>query len=159
MMFPDCRNDDFYNEDFLTEKDREFIYGHDWCTEEVVDHFFDNLDIYIDEKDEEDPLKVLFKELPEDEKETEEVEWTFGDREPETREIRTYGDLLRYYLLHYIEINRDELITSIIDGMDEEEFNKIRKKVLERNKTKENPKEYYDTRKYMTTGQKEFREE
>ena len=42
MMFPECRNDNYYNEDFLTKTDKEFVRGFDWATEMAVDNFFDN---------------------------------------------------------------------------------------------------------------------
>ena len=41
-MFPDCRTDDAYNEDFLTNTDKQFVRGMDWCTEMAIDNFFDN---------------------------------------------------------------------------------------------------------------------
>ena len=32
MMFPDCRTDDAYNQDFLGGTDKEFVRGFDWAT-------------------------------------------------------------------------------------------------------------------------------
>ena len=149
MLIPDCRNDENYNEDFLTGEDKEFVRGYDWATEMAVDNFFDNNfapDMPPMEEDGE-LTTMLTKELPTYLQKTEEVSFTFGDREPETREIKTYADLLRSRMLDWIEAHRDELITSMIDDMDDDIYEAIRNKVLKENEAKENPKEYKDTRK------------
>lgn len=156
MMFPECRNDNYYNEDFLTKTDKEFVRGFDWATEMAVDNFFDNnfdSDMPIEEDGE---LSIMLnKELPDYLKEKYEMEFTFGDRDNEEREIKTYADLLRMKLLEWIEMERNELITSMIDNMDEDIYNAIRNKVLKENQEKDNPKEYYDSRKHIITGKKE----
>lgn len=156
MMFPECRNDNYYNEDFLTKTDKDFVSGFDWATEMAVDNFFDNnfdSDMPIEEDGE--LSTMLNKELPDYLKEKYEMEFTFGDRDNEEREIKTYADLLRMKLLEWIEMERNELITSMIDNMDEDIYNAIRNKVLKENQEKDNPKEYYDSRKYMITGKKD----
>lgn len=150
-MFPDCRNDDYYNEDFLNASDESEIKGYDWCTEEVVDNFFNNLDTYFD--DDSHIMHMLNEKLPESEQTTEEYEFRFREA-TEARQIVTYLDLFRAKLLDWIEMERDEIITSMIDGMDEDEYKAIRNKVLKDNEKSENPKEYYDTRKYAVTGKK-----
>lgn len=156
MMFPECRNDNYYNEDFLTKTDKDFVSGFDWATEMAVDNFFDNnfdSDMPIEEDGE---LSIMLnKELPDYLKEKYEMEFTFGDRDNEEREIKTYADLLRMKLLEWIEMERNELITSMIDNMDEDIYNAIRNKVLKENQEKDNPKEYYDSRKHIITGKKE----
>ncbi len=144
MMIPDCRNDEYYNEDFLDNTNKEFLSGYDWCAEEVVDNFFNNLDVYFD--DDSYVSHLLNEPLPAGLKDEEEISWTFGDRPVETRKIETYGDLLRSKLQDWIESERDELITSMIDGMDEDIYNAIRNKTLKENKEKEDKKKYYDTR-------------
>jgi hypothetical protein len=154
-MFPECRNDNYYNEDFLGREDKSFVQGFDWATEMAVDNFFDNYfgDMPIEENGE--LSTMLNKELPDYLKEKYEMEFTFGDRDNEEREIKTYADLLRMKLLEWIEMERNELITSMIDNMDEDIYNAIRNKVLKENQEKDNPKEYYDSRKYIVTGKKE----
>lgn len=89
---PDCRNDENYNQKYLNDKDREFVRGYDWCTEEVVDNFFNNMDVYFDEDSH--LLHLLNEKLPEHLKDEEEIEWTFG-RETTVRKIDTYADLFR----------------------------------------------------------------
>ena len=86
------------------------------------------------------------------------MDFSFGDRQSEEREINTHADLLRYKLLTWIESERDELITSMLDNMDEDIYEALRNKVLKENKEKDQPKEYYDSRKFMITGKKEFRQ-
>lgn len=122
---PDCRTNNAYNQKYLNEKCNAEITGYDWCAEEVVDTFFDNLDTYIDE----DLLKVLESELPEENRE--EYEWSssFGNTEPEKRTVRTLADLIRSKIQEYIESERDELIVSMIDDMDEAEYDRIKEQV------------------------------
>ena len=124
---PDCRSDENYNEKYLNKKDKEFVSGYDWCAEEVVDNFFDNLDVYFD--DDSHLMHVLKEEMPESMQYEEEIEWSFGQREPEKREIKTYLDLLRSKIQEWIEDERDELITSMIDNMDDNEYELIKAKV------------------------------
>lgn len=116
---PDCRNDEAYNQKYLNQRDKDEIFGYDWCTEMVVDMFFDNLELI----DNDYVVHLLETELPEYERE--EYDWIptiDKDREPEKREVRTIADLIRSTLLDYIESSRDEVITSMIDNMDDDEY-------------------------------------
>ena len=128
---PDCREDGTYNEKYLNGKDKEFIRGFDWATQMAVDNFFDNGfgDIGV----ESDFLDTVLRTgLPEHLKDEYEMESTFHDGKPvtyEARKVETYGDLIRFKLLEWIEAHRNELITSMIDGMDEKEYGEIKTKV------------------------------
>jgi len=129
---PDCRNKTIvhpvtgedtkepngYYEGNLKENDKRFIKGFDYCLEEAVDNFFDN-DMFGLQDEMSYLGHILCEELPEIEQEEYEVEFTFGDREDETRVIKTYADLIRAKILDWVEMRRDELITSIIDGYGE----------------------------------------
>lgn len=151
MNFPNCREDEYYNEDFLDGTDKEFIKGFDWATEMAVDNFFDNnFDGGMPVEEDGELSTILNKELPDYLKEKYEMEFTFGDREPETREIKTYADLLRSKILDWIEMERDELITSMIDNMDEDIYEAIRNKKMKENseKSKDKQKNYCDTRSF-----------
>lgn len=125
---PDCRSDENYNEKYLNEKDFQFVRGYDWAVEQVIDNFFDNLEVT-----ESDYLIAMMEEpLPEELVQEYEVPTTFnGDesQEYETRTAKTYGDLLRLNILRWAECGRDELITSMIDAMTEEEYQAIKEKV------------------------------
>ena len=126
---PDCRTDDTYNQKYLNKEDKREIFGFDWCAEMAADNFFDNLETYANPE----LLAFLNAEIPEDEHE--EYEWiptiNLGDQppEPEKRTIRTYGDLLRSQLADWIESERDEIITSMIDAMDDDEYQRIKAEV------------------------------
>ena len=126
---PDCRNDENYNEKYLNNFNKEFVRGYDWCVEMSVDNFFDNLDIYFG--DDSHIMHLLNDELPENMREEYEIERTFADENArvEKRDVKTYVDLLRSKILDYIEMERDELITSMIDNMDEQEYAEIKAKV------------------------------
>lgn len=153
MMMPDCRNDDYYNSDFLDEADHDLVRGYDWATE-AVDNLFDNIDSLTDGSDHIE--KFLNEELPESMQDEYDMDFAFDEEHPtEHREVKTYGDFLRMQMLSWLEIERNELIVSLIENMDEEIYNAIRNKVLKDNLESSDPKEYYDTRKHACTGKKE----
>ena len=127
MRFPDCRTDANYNQKYLNEMDKREVAGYDWCAEEVVDIFFDNLDIYHDPDSR--VMHFMNEEIPENMQEEYTMTWAFGDREEEKRTVKTYGDLLRMNLLDFIEHSRDEIITSMLDNYGEEEYEKIKAEV------------------------------
>ena len=128
-MYPDCRNDDAYNEDFLPEMDKQTVIGFDIAAE-AVETCFDNLD-------DED----LFGRM--------------AQNEMVQSLIETIKTDFRDELALWLESERNMLITSRLDGTEQEEYNKLRAQAL-----KEHPsKEYYDTRKFMCTGKKELRRE
>lgn len=125
---PNCRTDENYNQKYLNQKDKEFISGYDWCVEQVVDNFFDN---NYDHDDEGYLEHILAQELPECMKDNYEMEAGTdenGQRKYEEREVKTYADLLRMQILAWVETERDELITSMIDDMSEEEYNANKEK-------------------------------
>lgn len=128
---PDCRTDEYYNQKYLNEKDAEFVRGFDWCTEMAADNLFDNLTDFFPE----DSYfgHILCEELPVSMQEEYEWQVSFGaegeNPPPEKRVVKTYADLLRMQLIDWIESERDQLITSMIDGMEEEEYQTIKQKV------------------------------
>lgn len=111
-LIPDCRTDEAYNEKYLNKEDRTFVNGFDYCTEQAVDGFFYNLDVYFDDDDK--LMELLQAELPEDEKQ---------------ENATTYADLLKNKLLEWIESERDELITAMLDDMDDDEYEEIKAQV------------------------------
>ena len=150
MLFPNCRDDEYYNQDFLNGQDSEFVRGFDWAVEMAVDNFFDN-DMYELADNDSYLGHILNKKLPEDLREEYDMEFSFpcdSPKEDEHRVVETYADLIRYKLLEWIEMERDELITSMIDHMDEDVYKALRNKTLKDNEKQEKPKEYYDTRKF-----------
>ena len=116
---PDCRRDEYYNQKFLGGYDREFMRGFDWCAEEAVDNFFDN---NYDYDDGTEIAHFLNQKVPECLREKYVMEYTFGDRPDEERTVETYADLIRFELLRWIETERNELITHMIDSMSDEEY-------------------------------------
>ena len=114
---PNCRTDENYNQKFLTGADKEFVRGFDWCVETAVDNFFDNemfdlaqSDSYLGH--------ILNENVPDELQEEYTQEHVFlYNGEDEQRKITTYADLIRYKLLYWIEMERNELITSMIDSI------------------------------------------
>lgn len=123
----------------LNKEDKEFIKGYDWNTEQVVCNLFDNLDVYAAE------LKDVGINV--DDIDTNIVNGAFNDGcEPPTYErserdsnMKWYSDytyeelqkmnnitktmlLLKEILCAHIESERDMLITSMIDNMDEDAY-------------------------------------
>ena len=127
---PDCRTDENYNQKYLNKLDKEFLSGFDWCMENAVDNFFDN---NYDFDDGSYICHELLQELSEGDKDDYIMEFTFNDRKDEKRKIKTIIDKVRYEILAWIESERDMLITSMIDAMDEEEYHKIKGEVDKEN--------------------------
>lgn len=98
---PDCRTDEYYNEKYLNELDNEFVRGFDYCTTEAVECGFANIEDF------------------------------FGEFDIDVRpsDIRKVTEAVEKWLLDWIEGQRDELITSMIDDMSDEEYTKIKSKV------------------------------
>ena len=145
MLFPDCRNDEYYNQRFLDGVDKNLVRGYDFGSE-TVDNFFDNPEFINDDN----VMQFFDKELPEDMFDEYETCFADADGHIEKRKVKTYGDYIRMRLLVWLEMQRDEFITALIDTMDDDLYDAIRNKFM-----KENPdKEFYDTRKFMTTCEK-----
>lgn len=123
---PDCRKDEYYNQKYLNEKDSEFIRGFDWCAEMAMDNFFNNIDDFF-ERDSY-IMHILNEEIPETDHEEYVMESSFDGTE-EKRTIKTYLDKIRAYLIDWVEGERDQLITSMIDDMDKDEYKRIKDKV------------------------------
>lgn len=111
---PDCRTDDTYNQKYLNKEDKDFIRGFDY-TVSVFEVFLDNLDTYIhndifddpyDEK-KENKAKIFILKLINSDFQKEVLKRIFND---------------------WMEMDRDEFITSMIDSYSEEEYEKLRKK-------------------------------
>lgn len=117
---PDCRKDEYYNENKVKGSDKEFLRGFDWCTQMAVDNFFDNEMFGLAEEGEY-LGHILCEKVPEDMQEEYYMESTFPDAEDEKRKVETYADLVRMKILEWIELERNELIVSMIEENSEEE--------------------------------------
>lgn len=99
---PDCRTDENYNEKYLVGENKAFVMGFDHAVKTVLNLLY-NLDVYPD-----------FEELLDDKK-----------------AIIVDGkvEIVRESIDHWCEMERDEMITGMIDGMDEEEYRKVKERV------------------------------
>lgn len=88
---PDCRTDEVYNEKQLNEKNKEFIAGFDWAVAEAK-NLFDNLVVYP------------------------EVENILSDNVAVVCEGK--AEAVAEALDNWLEMSRNELITSMIDGQE-----------------------------------------
>ena len=128
MLFPDCRNDITYNERFLTSADKECVRGFDIAVSVVEDSNALADDPILDQPLDKGTIEQLKDEYDSD------------------LSVETLGDYVRIRLLEYLEMERNELITSMIDSTDDDIFNAIRDKVLKDNEKSDDPVEFYDTR-------------
>ena len=123
MLVPDCRNDDYYNYDFLSGSDATIVDGYDYCVKEAVQSAFDNMESFPPE-----------------------------DLDVKPSEVVAVLHAFREWLFSWIESERDEMITAMIDDMDDDDFRKNRASAIEKN----GKAKYYDTRHYACTGKKVF---
>lgn len=142
-IFPDCRNDSVYNQEFLERDDDIFLQGFDYAVDQIILLLADNLDVYENE---------LTELCPEDH-EIEEDE-AFTTREDLYPIVQENKDILCAIIKDWLEQARNEAITSMIDAIPQEKFDKIKKEVLELYPDLKT--ELYDTRKFLVTGKKEF---
>lgn len=99
MYLPNVREDEAYNEKYLLEEDKTFLRGYDFAVEKVLGTCFSNLDNYSLTADGEDiDLGRILDNHP---KLTAKLEEAIQD---------------------YFEGERNELVVSMIDGMDEGEY-------------------------------------
>lgn len=105
---PDCRTDNNYNEKYLNEKDREYLEGFDWCVKTVLESFTDNMNIYKDEFD----INGVALNLA----------WFLENNQE-------VAEKLKECMVHFSEMERNTLITAMIEGMDEEEYKEIKARV------------------------------
>ena len=106
MKVPDTRTDEDYNEKYLNKNDKAYVNGYDHAVDDVLDSFFANLDIF---------------------------DWDVEDEDIDLYRILTNHpdicDRLQENLKEHFESNRDEMIVSLIDHMDDGEYEKIKKEV------------------------------
>lgn len=113
----------------LEGEDREFVAGFDWNTSFGLNNMFDNLEIFEDE------LKSIGINVDEIDKNI--VNGADEDNPNDDREIKWFSDytdeeisnmnystkvmlMFKYMTNLFVESERDELITSMIDNMDED---------------------------------------
>lgn len=124
----------------LEGNDKEFLRGYDYNTAAVVNNLFDNLDMYVNEFEsigldvENIDSNIVDGSIEEVNKylntanNRKEAKWLpdYTSDEIEKFNIETKIALLFKYMLNdYIESNRDMLVTSMIESMDEETHAKM----------------------------------
>ena len=99
---PDTRTDENYNEKYLNAQDKEFVKGYDYAVEQAL-NLLNNTDVY----DELDDLLDTNKALVNVDK----------------------CEIVENALKDWLEGERDMLITSMIDNMDDTEYEAIKARV------------------------------
>ena len=130
MTFPDCRIDENYNEDFLNNTDKKFIEGFDYALE-CITNVFNNLDVYENELA--NTKKGVGNFSPSSTKNLKDI-------------LESNTELLTEIINQWHEVERDEIITSMIDNMDEKDYNELKAKAIA-----EHPdKKYVDSRSFKS---------
>lgn len=112
------KTDTAYNEKYLNEDGQAFLRGFDHCMKYVIDYFYDILDIT-----ESDYLEnALSQNVPANKQ----FEYEHAG---EFRKVSTYADLMKYEMLHYAMVERNEYVIDSIDSMDDNEYDKAIKRV------------------------------
>ena len=119
--------DEGYDEKYLNEEDKAKLRWFDWCLEMGVENFFDNIEDIFPE----DSFlgKILSMEVPVDKRSVWRYESSWykeddGSAQLIDHEVVTYADLLRMVCFEHIDSERESLVTSLINGMDEKDYQK-----------------------------------
>ena len=102
MRVPNCRTDETYNEKYLNEKDERFIRGYDAAVETAL-NLLNNSDVYPDFDDLLDPNKCIVN--------------------------LDKHEIVKEALEDWLEGERNMFITSMIDNMDDTEYEAIKERV------------------------------
>ncbi len=106
MYLPNAREDEAYNQKYLLEEDKTFLDGYDFAVDKAFGTFFSNLDVYDLRVEGEDiDIGLILNNHPSILTKLEEA-------------IKTH-----------FESERNELVVSMIDGMDEGEYQSIKAQV------------------------------
>ncbi|MCD8090345.1 MAG: hypothetical protein LUD81_06955 [Clostridiales bacterium] len=101
---PNCRTDEYYNEKYLGKDDKRFVSGYDYAAE-IIGLLFSNLDVYyrdFDIKGEDINLARFLENHPK-----------ITDKAEEA-------------VKNWLEMQRNEFITGMLDSMDDDEYEKIK---------------------------------
>ena len=102
MRVPNCREDEAYNEKYLNDEDARFLKGYDWAVENAL-NLLNNTSTYEELEQLLDPNKAIVN----------------LDKE----------EIVKNALADWLEGERDMLITSMIDNMDDTEYEAIKARV------------------------------
>ena len=106
MQFPDCRTDDYYNQKYLNDYDKEFIKGFDFVADDLISALFSNIEILDLDVDGEDfDIGRILENHPK------------------------IAERFQSEIKDFFERERDTMITSMIDHMNEKEYEKIKETV------------------------------
>ena len=119
---PDCREDENYNEKYLSEHDSLEIVGYDECVEDVIDNFFYNTVLFADEFEYAGLDMTKLGDIDFDKDISEYDEDEIANMSKEELIVRIFHDALIYYA----ESHRDEIITSMLDNDDDYDKNKAK---------------------------------
>ena len=119
-----------YYQGILSEEDANYLAGFDYAVEDVLEGFLFNLEMYLDDLEEcgFDDIRLgnfdrHFKEFIEKERSGEPLDLdTIKDTQ-----IRLIFTLFRKFH-NYAEMSRDEMGTSMIDSMSDEQYEECKKK-------------------------------
>lgn len=131
----------------LESPDKDFVCGYDWNTERVINNLFDNLDIYANKFEE---IGINIDDVDTDivNGAYDEANINFNNEFADKRPVKWYCQydieeieamntptklmlLMKYIINDYIEMQRDELVTSMIEDMDDKDHERRMKEVAD----------------------------
>ena len=124
------KEENAYYQGYLNEKDAEYIAGYDYAVEVMFESFFYNLDIYTDEHEDcgfDDQRLASFNRHFSDFIQKENTSEPLDLETIEDSHIRLLLSMYRSFH-HYAEMERDEIGTGLIEGMEEADYDDCREK-------------------------------
>lgn len=106
MILPNVRVDDYYNQKYLTDEDKTFLEGYDYAVDKILGLAFSNLDCYSLAVEGNDiDLGLILHNHPD------------------------LSDRLQESIKDYFESERNMIVISMIDGMDDGVYECIKAEV------------------------------
>lgn len=117
-----------YRDSYLDKNDKEFIAGFDWCIEHVIKPFFCNINIYDKELKSisyfsEEVFSDIDNEIIVNNK-------TILGNDYTEEELKKMNDKTKFFKIlkecmeHWTEVERDELVVSMLDDRNISNYNK-----------------------------------
>ncbi len=108
-----------YRDSYLNNNDKEFMAGFDWCIDHVIKPFFCNINIYDKELK---SISYFSKEIFSDiDNEMIVDERTILNNDYSNEELSKMNDKTKFFKVlkecmeHWIDVERDELVVSMLD--------------------------------------------
>lgn len=117
-----------YYEKYLNTDDSNFLDGYDWAVNEEAKHFLENMLEHLEEFDKEHFIRIG--------KINEDILMRDDVSETELKDVNdetVFLYRLKEAFMEHLEMSRNEIVTSMIENMDEEEYEENYNKIWTEN--------------------------